>query len=280
MRLQDKVILITGSTTGIGEAMARRCVAEGARVLLHGRTAERGRRLTEELGSNTAFHLDDLADSQSAQRMVDAALRAFGRLDALVNNAADNRRAHLEQTTPAFFDQIMAVNLRAPLLLIRAALEPLAAARGAVLNIGSVLAYCGQANLLAYSVSKGGLVTLTRNLADTLGPRGVRVNQLNVGWTLTENEYHVKLRDGLPADWPNHLPAYAVPSGRLLQPCQIAAAAVYWLGDESRPVTGSVVDIEQYPVIGRIPNQERSAPSPVSSASLETTPNSIPHALT
>lgn len=276
MQLQDKVILITGSTTGVGEALARRCVAEGARVLLHGRAAESGRRLAEELGSNATLHLDDLADPQSAERLVEAALHAFGRLDALVNNAADTRRAHLEQTTPGFFDELIAVNLRAPLLLVRAALEPLAVARGAVLNIGSVLAYCGQANLLAYSVSKGGLMTLTRNLADALGPRGIRVNQLNVGWTLTKNEYRMKLGDGLPHDWPERLPVYAVPSGRLLQPSQIAAAAVYWLGDESRPVTGAVVDVEQYPVIGRVPNQESAEPS----AALQATLNPISNALT
>jgi len=278
MQLQDKVILITGSITGIGEALARRCVAEGARVLLHGhrRDAERGRRLAEELGSNAALHLDDLADPQSSERLADAAMRAFGRLDALVNNAADSRRAHLEETTASLFDEIIGVNLRAPLLLVRAALKPLTTAHGAVLNIGSVLAYCGQANLLAYSVSKGGLMTLTRNLADALGPRGIRVNQLNVGWTLTENEYRVKLADGLPPEWPNQLPAYAVPSGRLLQPCQIAAAAVYWLGEESRPVTGSVVDVEQYPVIGRVPNQESAGPS----AALQDTLNPISHART
>ena len=76
-----------------------------------------------------------------------------------------------------------------------------------MLNIGSILAYSGQANLLAYSMSKGGLMTMTRNLADTLGPDRVRVNQLNVGWTLTENEYQTKIADGLTPDWSHHVPA-------------------------------------------------------------------------
>jgi NAD(P)-dependent dehydrogenase (short-subunit alcohol dehydrogenase family) len=160
----------------------------------------------------------------------------------------------LENTDVAFFDRIMAVNLRAPLMLVRALLPALKASEGVVLNIGSILAHCGQANLVAYSMSKGGLMTMTRNLSDALGQQRVRVNQFNVGWTLTENEYQVKIGDGLPADWPDHLPPYAAPSGRLLSPEDIAEAAVYWVSKASRPVSGSVLEIEQYPLIGRFTN--------------------------
>ena len=99
-------------------------------------------------------------------------------------------------------------------------------------------------------------MTLTRNLADALGADRVRVNQMNVGWTLTENEYRTKLSDGLPPDWPVKLPTYAAPSGSLLKPEDVAEAAIHWVSSASRPVTGSVFDLEQYPVIGRIPNQE------------------------
>lgn len=256
MRLRDKVILITGSTAGVGAGMARRFVREGARVLLHGRDAARGAALLAELGSGAALHVDDLADPEAAPRMVQAALKSFGRLDALVNNAALSTRNDLAHTDAAFFDHLIAVNLRAPLLLIRAAHESLAATRGAVLNIGSVLAHCGQAHLVAYSITKGGLVTLTRNLADSLGPSHVRVNQLNIGWTLTENEYAVKIADGLPEGWPDRLPASAIPSGRLLTPDDIARGAIYWVSDESRPISGTIADIEQYPVVGRVPKQE------------------------
>lgn len=257
MRLQDQIILITGSTTGIGEHMARRFVAEGAKVILHGRDAARGQALREELGENrTAFCQGDLADAAYPEKLAAEALAAFGRVDALVNNAALTNRAKIEATDAAFFDRILAVNARAPMLLTRALLPTLEASKGAVLNIGSVLAYCGQANLLAYSMSKGALMTMTRNLADSLGTRGVRVNQLNVGWTLTENEYQVKLGDGLGEGWPERLPSYAIPLGRLLMPEDIAAAAVYWVGRESYPVTGTVAELEQYPLIGRYTNHE------------------------
>lgn len=257
MRLHDRIILITGSTTGIGAAMARRFVEEGARVVIHGRDAARGESLRRELGSDrTAFLTGDLADAGCPAELAAAAVACFGGLDAVVNNAALTARADVTETDAAFFDRMIAVNLRAPLMLVRALLPALRKSQGCVLNIGSVLAHCGQANLLAYSVSKGGLMTLTRNLADALGPERVRVNQMNVGWTLTDNEYATKRADGLPENWPDTLPAYAVPSGQLLTPEGIAEAAIYWVSPVSRPISGTVFEAEQYPMIGRIPNQE------------------------
>ena len=256
MRLADKVILITGSTTGIGAAIARRCVAEGARVLAHGRDQERAARIAAELGPRASYYLDDLADPAAPRRLVEAAITAFGKLDALVNNAAYVARSNLATTDAALFDKIIATNLRAPLLLIKHAVDYLAPAQGCVLNIGSLNAYCGEANLLPYSISKGGLVTLSRNLADALGPRGVRVNHFNVGWVLTENELHYKIADGLPENWPDQVPRATSVCGRLMKPEEIAAAAIYWLSDESRPISGSIVDLEQYPFVGRNPAKE------------------------
>ena len=255
MRLKDKVVLVTGSTTGIGEGIARRFVAEGAKVIVHGRNAERGRALCDELGSeNAVFCQGDLGEAGYPEQLANDALAAFGRMDGLVNNAGLVTRAMLADTNAAFFDRLMAVNARAPMLLIRALLPALKESEGSVLNIGSILAWCGVEKLLAYSMSKGALMTMTRNLADAFGPNRVRVNQLNVGWTLTDNEYEVMVQDGLPENWPDNLPPHAAPSGRILSPADIAAAAVYWVGDESAPVSGTVAEMEQYPVLGRLPN--------------------------
>jgi len=256
MRLKDKVILITGSTTGIGEAIARRAVDEGARVLVHGRDEQRGKVLVAELGERAALHVDDIGDPAAPERMVAAAIREFGRLDALVNNAAAVTRSNLSNTDAALFDSLMATNVRAPLLLIKAAVPHLKQTGGCVLNIGSINGYCGEANLLAYSISKGALMTLSRNLADALGRDGVRVNHFNVGWVLTPNEYKQKIADGLPPDWPERVPRTKAPSGRLIKPEEIAAAAVYWISDESRPISGTVLEVEQHPVIGRNPPKE------------------------
>jgi NAD(P)-dependent dehydrogenase (short-subunit alcohol dehydrogenase family) len=253
MRLQNKVIIVTGSTTGIGEAIARRCAAEGAKVLVHGLERELGQAVVSDLDKSGSLHVDDLADQDAPARIVNAAMSAFGRIDAIVNNAAWIIRSDIASTDAATFDRAMAINVRAPLLLIRAALPELRRTDGCALNIGSVNAYCGEANQLAYSISKGALMTLTRNLADALGRERVRVNQLNLGWVLSENERALKVREGLAPDWPDHPPAAFAPSGRLIMPEDVAAAAVYWLSDESRPISGSIVDLEQFPVIGRNP---------------------------
>lgn len=253
MRLENKVIIVTGSTTGIGEAMARRFIAEGARVLVHGLEHDLGEAVVSELGRSATLHIDDLADPAAPSRIVEAALGAFGRIDGLVNNAAWIVRSNLSTTDAALFDRCMAINLRAPLLLINAALLELKRSHGSILNIGSINGYCGEANQLAYSISKGGLMTLTRNLSDALGRDKVRVNQLNLGWVLSPNENKLKIAEGLPADWSEHPPVAFAPSGRIMTPGQIATAAVYWVGDESRPISGSVLELEQYPVIGRNP---------------------------
>lgn len=256
MRLRDKAIIVTGSTTGIGAAMASRFVTEGARVLIHGTNRERGEKLVAELGAATALHLDDLSDADAPGRIVHAAVDTFGKLDAVVNNAAWVPKSELLSTTVDLWDRTMAINSRAPLLLIQAALDHLCEADGNVLNIGSVNAYCGESGLLAYSMSKGSLQTMTRNLGDSLHQRyGVRVNQINPGWILTDNEIERKQEHGVKPGWERRVPKTFAPSGSLIDPAVIAAAAVYFVGDESRPISGSIVELEQYPVIGRNPSK-------------------------
>lgn len=252
MRLSEKVILVTGSSTGIGEAIARRCAAEGARLVVHGLEADLGAAVAADLGA--PFVLADLADPATPATLVRAARDAYGRLDGLVNNAAWVLRGQIDSVTPDLFDRIMAINCRAPLLLIKESLPLLAQRRGSVVNIGSVNAYCGEENLLPYSISKGALMTLSRNLGDTLMRRHqVRVNQINPGWVLTANEIKYKQAEGMPPDWPSQLPKLFAPSGRIFDPAEIAEAVVYFLSDASGPVSGQVLDIEQHPFIGRNP---------------------------
>lgn len=255
MRLKDKVIIVTGGTSGIGRAIAERAVAEGGRVLVHGIDRADGEAVVKKLGASASLHLDDLLDPASPVRIVAAALAAFGRIDAVVNNAAIVARSNLGSTTAEFFDRMMAVNTRAPLLLIQAAFPQLKANEGCVLNIGSINAHSGQQNLLDYSISKGAMQTLSRNLANAHATDRVRVNHLNVGWVLTDREYAHQIEHGMAKDWPQTVPSQFAPSGRLIMPEEVAAAAVYWLGDESRPISGSVVDFEQFSVMGRNPNK-------------------------
>lgn len=169
MRLKDKVIIVTGGATGIGRAIAERSVREGAKVLVHGLDAADAEEVAKGLGANAAPHSDDLVDPASPSRLVASALRAFGRIDAVVNNAAAIVRSNLSTTTAEFFDRVMAINVRAPMLLIQAAFPELKRNRGCVLNIGSINALSGESDLLDYSMSKGALQTLSRNLANAHG---------------------------------------------------------------------------------------------------------------
>ena len=257
MRLKDKVILVTGSTTGIGEGMARTFAREGARVVVHGTREDAAREVVRGIeaakGVATAV-MGSLADPEAPARIIGEVIGRFGRIDGLVNNAAVMTRGNIEATDAETFDRTVAINLRAPLLLIRAALPHFRRqGGGSVLNIGSVNGYCGERNQLAYSIRKGGLLTLTRNLADAHGAEGIRVNLLSVGWTLTPNEFALKKKEGFPDDWPSRLPKSDAPSGRLLSPEDIAWAAVYFLSEEARLINGSVLDLEQYPFLGRNP---------------------------
>ncbi len=260
MRLKEKVIIITGSTTGIGKAIAIRCVAEGAKVVIHGLEETWGKEVVAQLGNkNAALHIEDLATEGTPQRLVDKAIQHFGKLDAIVNNAAIVASSDIHTTDEKFLRHILEVNTIAAFALIRAALPFLTKQHGNVLNIGSVNAYSGEPNLLAYSISKGALMTMTRNLGDTLHrENAVRVNQINPGWVLTETERERKKSHGLAEDWYKELPKVYAPAGRILSPEEIAAAAVYWLSDECGPVSGQVVDLEQYPFIGRNPPKDSS----------------------
>lgn len=258
MRLHEKVIIVTGSTTGIGKAIAIRAAEEGAKLVLHGLDEEEGKDVLNTLGRGKAvLHIEDLNNSGCTQNLVNLALQSFGRIDGIVNNAAMVVSGNIQTTDLNFLRKVLEINTIAPFSLIQCALPELAKNRGSVLNIGSVNAYSGEPNLLPYSMSKGALMTMTRNLGDVLFREyGVRVNQINPGWVLTESEAIRKHQQGLAEDWYKDLPDVYAPSGRIFKQAEIAAAAIYWLADEGGPVSGQVLDIEQYPFIGRNPPKD------------------------
>jgi NAD(P)-dependent dehydrogenase (short-subunit alcohol dehydrogenase family) len=228
--------------------------------VIHGLERNLGEEVVNVLGAEKAvLHIEDIAADGATGRLVELAIHTYGKLDAVVNNAAAVVSSNIESTDLPFFRQVLEVNTLAPFSLIKDALSYLQAARGCILNIGSVNAWSGEPNLFAYSVSKGALMTMTRNLGDTLHRQyGVRVNQINPGWVLTETETKRKKDHGLADDWYKNVPKVYAPAGRILLPEEIAAAAVYWLADESGPISGQVVDLEQHPFIGRNPPKDKS----------------------
>tara|TARA_Y100000768_G_scaffold267297_1_gene204192 strand:- start:95 stop:886 length:792 start_codon:yes stop_codon:yes gene_type:complete len=253
MRLKDKVIIITGSTMGIGKAIAKKAVSEGAKIIIHGLEKDLGLELQNDLGKqNAVLHIEDLSNEGCSNRLVSLAIKTWNKLDGVVNNAALVISSNIEDTDKKLLQNVININTLAPFFLIKSALTHLAKTNGAVLNIGSVNAWSGEPNLLAYSISKGALMTMTRNMGDSLHrDYNVRVNQINPGWVLTEKEIARKKEHGLKNDWFKELPDIYAPSGKIILPDEIATSAIYWLSDESGPISGQVVDLEQYPMIGR-----------------------------
>ena len=249
--LKDKVALVTGATTGIGRGIAQHFAALGAHVAIHGRNAEAGTAVVDRLrsGGHDATYVDaDLRDPDACRQAVRSAIAWKGGLDVLVNNAAITSRGFLEDAPLELWEEMMAVNLRAPFLCLQEAVKSMKArGGGSIVNIGSVNAYIGAPKLGPYSVSKGGLMTMTRNAASALKGYRIRVNQLNVGWTLTEGEDRVQKKEGRRTDWLADALATR-PFGRLLSPEDIAIAAAYFASDDSALITGSVLDMEQEPL--------------------------------
>jgi NAD(P)-dependent dehydrogenase (short-subunit alcohol dehydrogenase family) len=239
VRFAGKVAIVTGAARGIGLATATRLADEGATVI--------GADLRGD-------HVCDVTDERAVDELVARVVREHGGVDVLVNNAGDTGRGDLEHIAVARWDAIMAVNVRAPFVLLQESIAPMRArGGGSIVNIGSILAYVGEPKLGAYSVSKGGLMTLTKNAASLLNRDRIRVNQINVGWTLTEGERRVKReQEGKSDAWIDQAIATR-PFGRLLAPIDIAYAAAYFASDESACVTGSVLDLEHYPP-GALPN--------------------------
>ena len=250
-KLANTVSVVTGSTSGIGRGIAEHFGALGSNVVVHGLDRAGGLetvRRVKSAGCDAEYFEGDLRQEEGCRALIAFAVERFGGLDILVNNAADTGRGDLEHIPVSRWDAIMAVNLRAPFILLQASIGPMRArGGGSIVNIGSVLAYVGEPKLGAYSVSKGGLMTLTKNAASLLNRDRIRVNQINVGWTLTEGERRIKReQEGKGEEWIEQAIATR-PFGRLLALLDLAYAAAYFASSESECVTGSVLDLEQYP---------------------------------
>jgi len=255
-------VLVSGGTSGLGAAIARAAVREGARVVVTGRRREPGEALVAELeavgdgsgqtesrdgGGRALFVQADVAEVAQARGCVTAAVAAFGRVDCLVNAAGLTSRGTLLDTTPELFDAHVAVNLKAPFFLMQAVVADMVArkAPGTIVNIGSTSAHGGQPYLAPYVATKAGLMGLTRNAAHAHRWDRIRINGLNIGWTDTEGEDETQRRfHGAGDDWREKAGA-SLPMGKLGQPEEIADFVVFLLSDRSGVVTGSVIDWDQ-----------------------------------
>jgi NAD(P)-dependent dehydrogenase (short-subunit alcohol dehydrogenase family) len=239
-RLQDKTALVTGATSNIGRAIAIAFAAEGASVVVSGRSAVRGAEVVREIEANGRgrgrFVPAQLDGSASASRqLAEAARDAFSRpIDVLVNNAGIFPAATTTTADEAMFDEVYAVNVKAPFFLT-AVLAPQMKERGtgAIINLGSWVARLGVPIGALYASTKGAIETLTRAWAAEFGSPGVRVNAISPGVVRAQT-------DGDPAA----AMMRGTPYGAFGTPDAIANAAVFLASDEAQFVNGTVVDVD------------------------------------
>jgi NAD(P)-dependent dehydrogenase (short-subunit alcohol dehydrogenase family) len=232
MKLDGRIALVTGASRGIGRAIARAYVGEGARVVVTGRDADALNALVAELGDAAHAVVGDLAAPNAPDALVAATLARFGGLDLLVNNAGAIHPARdLVDFTPEDWRGVIEVNLVAPAMLVRAAVPAMrTAGRGHIINVSSIGGRKGGRGRSAYRASKAALINLTESLAAELARDGIQVNCICPGVVDTEGYRHLMASRG----W--------APVAQAMRPEEIAEVALFLASDAASAITGTAID--------------------------------------
>lgn len=239
-----QVAIVSGATSGIGAQIARRLHADGLRVVIAGRSEERGEALAGELGDRAIFVPADLTEDGAADHLTDSAVSQFGSVDVLINNAAIDHTGDLLTVPVDEIRTTLETNVIAAIRLLQAAAKHMSTAGGgAIINITSRLASAGVPTMAIYSASKGAMEALTRTAAIELAPLNIRVNAVAPGLTRTP----------LYEDWMASLPdaeqvarnqAASIPLGRIGEPADVAAAVSFLASPDAAYITGISLPVE------------------------------------
>lgn len=241
--MTGKVALVTGASSGIGEAIARRLASGGYSVMAAGRDRKRTEALAAESAVVRAW-IGDLTTSIACEELVEACLRSFGGLDLLVNNAGIWLAATAEETTDQIWQDTISTNLSSAFYLSRAAIPELRRRKGVILNIASNWGLVGGPKAVAYCASKGGMVLMTRAMTIDHAAEGVRINAICPGDVETPMLYRdAKLR-GLDAEAALREASADSRSGRVTSPEEVAALVVFLASDEAAQINGAAISID------------------------------------
>ena len=233
-RFAGKTVIVTGSSSGIGEGIARRFHAEGANVVINARNAEKCEEVAATLDpSRTLVVPGDVSKSAFATAIVDAAVERFGRLDTLVNNAGVGSGGLLQSTDDDEIDRVIDINVKGVIYLCRAAIPHLRESRGSIINISSVSGTGGDSLLPVYNASKGAVTNFTRGLALQVGGMGIRVNAINPSITRSEMVDAITGSDEMMQAFKQR-----VALGRIGEPEDIAGVAAFLASEDAGFVTG------------------------------------------
>lgn len=240
--LTDHTIIVTGAATGIGQAFARGAAAQGAHVVVADmNAADETMDLIRGSGGHATYARVDVGDEASVRAMAETALRATGRIDGLVNNAAYFREVRLtpfEEIDPAVWDRIFQVNVKGVWSCCKAVMPAMrAAGRGSIVNIASVVAVAGQPGYLHYVATKGAVLAMTKGLAKECGKDGVRCNVIAPGFVITD------ATKNRPVEWQqSFLKARAL--SREQRPDDLVGTALYLLSDLAGFVSGQTIVVD------------------------------------
>jgi NAD(P)-dependent dehydrogenase (short-subunit alcohol dehydrogenase family) len=242
---ETRVALVTGATSGLGVEIARRLVADGLRVVISGRSPERGKAVEVGLGSSARFVQADLVEPGASQRLVEDALAHEGRLDVLVNNAAIDHTGPLLDVPESEVRATFATNSLAAIACLQAAGRAMRAGGrgGAIINITSRLASIGVPTMSVYSASKGAMLAMTRAAAIELAPYDIRVNAVAPGMARTPLYDEWLAEQPNPAETERQV-AEAIPLKRIAEPADVAAAVSYLASPEAAYVTGVSLPVD------------------------------------
>jgi meso-butanediol dehydrogenase/(S,S)-butanediol dehydrogenase/diacetyl reductase len=239
-RFLDKVVVVTGAGSGIGEGIARRFSAEGASVVLAGRTRIKLDGVAAELPpERTLAKVTDVTKYPQVESLVEAAVRKFGRLDVMVNNAGVAPEGKVTEASLADWEEVMAVNAGGVFHGCRAAMPHLIASKGCIVNMASVSGLGGDWGLSFYNASKGAIINFTRALALDHGPDGVRVNSVAPSFTLTPMTEDMVADRALLARFKERMPL-----GRPATPAEIAAVVAFLASLDAAMVTGVCLPVD------------------------------------